>query len=128
MCILIYALLFAYFMCNAFLTGRFYEEYKHKKHSERERFVFYYGLAICLLGGIVVLTVVKLTDWFLWIDKQTMIIFWIKYLFTHQHNAMQTDAIEMLNESVKGITGWKGKYYRYCVGLVNKRNNYKPEQ
>lgn len=110
------ALLCIYFLINGFFAGYIFNDDSP-----------WYNVVTASLFGCFILLYLPID----YIAKETIdffqLKFWWSYLFTHGWRDLDKEKLHDLNVSTKKYNtsnSVKDKIFRYCIELINNRNNY----
>lgn len=119
-----------YFGVNLFGAGCYLGDNYKWSQTQHEK-------TLCILGSVLILVVglpwlILAIIWGFcvkWFNELNMIFqltFWIPFFFTKRYNNLKKSKLEALNKAAmqKSQITLKGKIFKYCVGLINTRNNY----
>ncbi len=106
-----------YFIINAFVVGTYWDEYS----NNRLLLLFPAFFAVPLgIVGILLGILKRIYDFY-------QIGFFIEFYFTKKWNNFTPEKLLQINSNTKiyfNENTLKHKIYRFCIHLVNKRNNY----
>ncbi len=119
-----------YFGINLFFAGYYLAEQFKWQNTPLEKtkciswciLTMFFGVPYITLSVIWVFVIFVFTK----IDGIFQIVFWFHFYFTKNYNNLEKSALRNINliSSKKSSKTIKGRIYKYCTGLINKKNNY----
>lgn len=123
-------LIHIYFAINLFFSGYYLgKEYSWCGNEQEKIYCILYTLMIILFACIyipIVFIITIIISLLNYINDTFQISFWFHFYFTKSFDNIEKNQLELLNNHVlkKQKNNTKDKVYRYCVSLINKKNNY----
>lgn len=112
--------IFIYFYINIFISG-----YLYGKDTE------WWSIAIAIPLGLPIFICLLIYGVLCyigeWIDSFLQLRFWCRYHFGDGFYKLDKDRLTEMNEltiKFRSSDSLRNKIYRYCMRLINKRNNY----